>query len=207
MFDTIKNNVDGKESITNDIIKSLLESYNKFLSTSWSSWIDEKNFNLVYRDESDGIRSIKSETIINRDVKSVFDYVSDLKNKQNYDSTFDTGYTHQTLNEYLSILYLKHKGVFIVSPRDFVVYCYKNYNEEQAIYLLSSTTVEGIPIGNKTVRGVINYAGFLVEKVSESKSKLTFFSSVDVKLSNLLVNTSLKGVSFCVSKIKKLLEL
>jgi hypothetical protein len=191
---------------TDNIVNSLLQNYNNFLTTQWTSWINEQNFNLVYRDELNGIRSIKSETIINKDIKSIFDYVSDLKNKQSYDSTFDTGYTHQTLNDTLSILYLKHKGVLIISPRDFVVYCYKNYTEEKAIYLLSSTEVEAIPNGNKTVRGEIKYAGFTVEKISESKSKLTFFSSVDVKLSNLLVNTSLKGVSYCVSKIKIILE-
>ena len=41
---------------------------------------------------------------------------------------------------------------------------------------------------------------------TDTQCKLTFFSCVDVKLNNTLVNTALKKVSYAVTNIKKILE-
>ena len=196
----------NQENVIKEFRETQLPQFNEFMDNKWLSWMEDKEFKLVYRDEESGIRSIKSETVINTNSKTVFDFVKDLSNKHKYDSTFEKSLIHEKIDDNFSIVYLKHKGLLIVSPRDFVNLVYSNYTEDKSIYLITSTKDEMLPEYKGIVRGEIFYAGFLVDKITENQSKLTFFSSVNVKLNQTLVNTNLKSVSYCVNKIKKLLE-
>lgn len=48
--------------------------------------------------------------------------------------------------------------------------------------------------------------GFILKKLEDFKTHLTFFTSSDLKLSQTLVNTSLKEVAMQVKYIKDLLK-
>ena len=183
-----------------------LPGLDAFLEKGWKDWVDTTDFKLVFRDEESGTRSIKSEVIINKKSSIIFDFLKKLDNKGKYDSSYEKGYVFQEFDENFQINYVKHKGVFIVSPRDFVNLVYAKSDENRSIILHTATQHPDLPVNKNAVRGEIMYAGFLIDKITEEKSKLTFFSSVDVKLSQTLVNIALKKVSYAPKIIKGILE-
>jgi hypothetical protein len=183
-----------------------IPDFKNFMEIGWKHWEDSKGFKLVFKDEPNGVRSIKSEITINKDTKIIFDYLKNIENKKNYDSSFECGYVFTELNENFLINYVKHKGVLFISPRDFVNLVFSKYEEDQSLILFTSVIHDELPEIKGNVRGEIKYAGFQITKVAKGQSRLTFFSCVDVKLNQTLVNAALKNVSYAVKKIKKILE-
>jgi hypothetical protein len=204
------NTLTPEKNTSNPMIKEFYEKklpgLDAFLEKGWVDWVDTSDFKLVYRDEESGTRSIKSEVFINKNSKIIFDFLKELDNKRKYDSSYEAGYVFQEFDENFQINYVKHKGMFIVSARDFVNLVYAKSDENRSIILHTATQHQDLPKNKDAVRGEILYAGFLIEKITEEKSKLTFFSSVDVKLNQTLVNIALKKVSYAPKIIKGILE-
>jgi len=196
----------NNNALISEFYDSKLPDFKNFMDQGWKNWEDSKGFKLVFKDESNGVRSIKSEIVIKKDSKVIFDYLKKIENKKNYDSTFECGYNFTELNENFSINYVKHKGVLFVSPRDFVNLVFSKHEEDQSLILFTSVIHDQLPEIKGNVRGEIKYAGFVITKLAEGQSRLTFFSCVNVKLNKTLVNAALKNVSYAVKKIKAILE-
>ena len=87
----------------------------------WKIWEEKKEFKVYFIDEKNSLRSIKSETIINKPLKQVYDFVANLENKIKYDKNFDSGYIIKSINENYNLQYQKYRGKLGVSPRDFTL--------------------------------------------------------------------------------------
>ena len=92
------------------------------INIDWKIWEEKTDYKIYFIDEKSGLRSIKSEIIINKPLKEVFDFIGNLENKSKYDKNFDTGHTIKTIiNEQYNLSYQKYRGKVGVSPRDFTL--------------------------------------------------------------------------------------
>jgi hypothetical protein len=110
-------------------MNSKLIEYRGFINRNWTLWEEkkDKDYKLFYIDEKSSLRSIKSETIINKPIKTVFEYINNFKNKQNYDKNFDSGYEKRRINENINLTYQKFKGKMGFEPRDYYILLHKKY--------------------------------------------------------------------------------
>lgn len=204
--------MEGVQSNTyDDLIKDYEEKRMKelddFVNNGWLPWEEDKDFKLVYKDDhKSGLRSIKSEICINSDIKSVFDFIEKIENKSKYDANFDSGYEFVKINDVYSIFYLKFKGKFLIAPRDFVNFSYIKYDDQNSIIMHTSTKHEKLPEIKGNVRAELIFGGYLIDRVEDNLTKVTFVSCADLKLNQTLVNTTLKDVAYCVKNIKKILN-
>jgi len=158
-------------------------------------------------DEPSGLRSIRSEGIIPTDIKTLFAYISDFNNRQKYDTNFDTGRIVRNVDDNYYISYQKYKGKLMISPRDFTCACYKNITADDGIILATTfTDLEKYPKEKGCERADLKIGAFMLKKVDEAKTLFTFISLSDVKLSQMLVNTSLKEVCFNVKYLQEIFK-
>lgn len=54
-------------------------------------------------------------------LKTIFDFLTILDNKANYDKNYDSGYIIRNIEDTYSLQYHKYKGKLGVSPRDMTV--------------------------------------------------------------------------------------
>jgi hypothetical protein len=108
---------------------SKLIDYKTFINRDWTLWEEKKDkeYKLFYIDEKSSLRAIKSETIINKSVKAVFEYINNFNNKSVYDKNFESGYEVRRINEYTNITYQKFRGKMGFEPRDYYILLHKKY--------------------------------------------------------------------------------
>lgn len=87
----------------------------------------DKDFKLFYIDEKSSLRAIKSETIINKPIKTVYEFIHNFKNKQVYDKNFESGYEIRNINQNIVLTYQKYRGKLGFEPRDYYVLLHKTY--------------------------------------------------------------------------------
>jgi len=92
-----------------------------FLNRDWKLLEEKDGFKSFYFDEKNGLRSIKSHVVINKNIKFIGEYLEDLNKRSTYDKNFDQGKVLRIVDESHNISYLKFKGKIMISPRDFVV--------------------------------------------------------------------------------------
>ncbi len=140
----------------NEEIKKQIEikykEFNEYFNRQWKSFEEKNEYKLYYFDEKIGLRSIKAETIINKNIKTVYDFLIDLNNKSKYDTNFDTGHLIRQIDQQYSIQYLKYKGKVFISPRDFVVISYKIITDDKIVLFSTSYISDKYPKNNKIER-------------------------------------------------------
>ena len=175
------------------------------------SWKDyDKDDKVGYKawycdEEGTGFRSIKSQIVIKKSMKEVFDYVDDLNNKPKYDKSLDHCKEIENLGDNYKIQYFNYKGAFMISNRDFYVVAYQNYGEDYSEMFCTNFTSPKYPEDKGVVRAELIYAGFQFRKVDDG-IQVTYYTQGDMKLNQMLVNTTLSNVAKQVVNIKKFLE-
>jgi len=184
--------------------------FKAFRERQWKIWEEKKELKIHYIDEESGIRSVKSEIIINKPLKLIYDYCDKLENKGKYDKNYDSGHIIRNLTENninYSLIYQKYRGKLGVSPRDFTIIVRKTYDEQgESSFFATSFVSEKHPKVNKVERADFHFGGFVFKKLDESNTLVNFFSSSDLHLSQWMVNMTLKEVASCVQNIKDLLK-
>jgi len=109
------------------LIDDKLGLLDQFLNKEWKILEEKADYKLFFYDEKDGFRSVKSECVIDKNIKILFDFLCDINKKNTYDKNFDCGHIIRDINPNLSLNYLKYKGKMMISPRDFTIVTYANY--------------------------------------------------------------------------------
>jgi hypothetical protein len=123
----IKINIDPALKKENDEVYKILSEkqadIDSFLNRNeWKVLEDTKDgYKAFYIDEKSGFRSIKSSIIIEKNVDFLNNYILDVEKRGKYDHNFDYGNTLRIIDDNHTIGYLKFKGKFMISSRDFVV--------------------------------------------------------------------------------------
>merc|ERR1712032_523912 len=128
---------------------------------------ESMGFKSFYYEEESGLRSVKSIITIDRNVEYLCEYISDLDKMENYDPMFDYGKTLRVIDDRSSIRYLKYKGKFMISSRDFVIGGRIIKKENEIILLLANYQSEKYPKNKDFVRADMKIAGFVLKKIEE----------------------------------------
>jgi hypothetical protein len=110
----------------------------------------------------------------------VYNFINDVNNKTKFDKTFERGYDVLKINDNFLIQYHLYKGVFMISPRDFVMLRYQGCTPERAFLYMTSIKCDKIPEVKKVVRAELLYGGNIIERIDDNKCRLTLFSVVDI---------------------------
>jgi len=142
-IDMKENNIENIKEIDPEIAKEnekfikLSEEkfiqFKAFRERSWKSWEEKKEMKIFYIDEESGLRSIKSEIIINKPLNMIYDYCDKLENKAKYDKNYESGYIIRNIfenNIKYSLIYQKYRGKLGISARDFTIIVRKIYDEQ-----------------------------------------------------------------------------
>lgn len=109
------------------LVSSKFKELNNILDKSWKIMEEKKDYKLFYFDEPDGLRSVKSEIVIDKNIKTVWDFLTDFNHKGKYDTNFDCGHNIRDIDSTYVLQYMKYKGKFMISPRDFTIISMKKY--------------------------------------------------------------------------------
>ena len=159
-----------------EAVNKRLPELEKWISRpEWKILEETNEYKLYYLDEQSGLRSIKSEIIIEKPMKVIYDYICDISTKVNYDHSFECGQDVTKFDEHYYLQYYKYKGKLMFSPRDFFVANYRTYSED------------------------------FCEKVEEGKILVTYYTLGDMHINQYLINTTLRDVAYQVKYLKDIL--
>lgn len=194
-----------KQAVMDAVAKKLPELKNFLERPDWKILEEKPDYKLFYCDETSGLRSIKSEIIIEKPMKVIYDYLCDISKKALYDHSFDSGKDVAIYDEHYVLQYYKYKGKLMFSPRDFYVAGYRNYTEDFVEFFGTNFTSEKYPPIKKVERAELIYGGFQLHKVDDGKTKVTYYTLGDMHINQMLVNTTLKEVALQVKYLRDLL--
>lgn len=201
----MESDLSEKEAVIAAIEKKRPELDHYLNRSDWKILEEKEDYKLYYCDEESGLRSIKSEIVIDKPLKEVFDYVSDFSNKAKYDHSFEIGQNVTTFDDHYLLQYYKYKGKLLFSPRDFFVACYRNYTDDFAEFFCTNFASDKHPPFKKIERAELKLGGFQFKKIEDSKTHVLYYTLGDMHINQTLVNTTLKEVALQVKYLRDLL--
>ena len=171
----------------------------------WKDYDQKDGYHAWYVDEENGCRSIKSQILIKKSMKEVFDYVQKIENKKEYDHNLSHAKEIIKFDDTYDLQYFNYKGALLIENRDFYVAMYHKYGEDFSEFF--GTSYEDPKYGpvNKVTRANCIYAGWEFRKQDDGVL-CTYYTLADMKLMQTLVNTTLGEVANQVVYLKEILE-
>ena len=171
----------------------------------WKDYDQKDGYHAWYVDEENGCRSIKSQILIKKSMKEVFDYVQKIENKKKYDHNLSHAKEIIKFDDTYELQYFNYKGALLIENRDFYVAMYHKYGEDFSEFF--GTSYEDPKYGpvNKVTRANCIYAGWEFRKQDDG-ILCTYYTLADMKLMQTLVNTTLGEVAKQVVYLKQILE-
>ena len=171
----------------------------------WKDYDQKDGYHAWYVDEENGCRSIKSQILIKKSMKEVFDYVQKIENKKEYDHNLSHAKEIIKFDNTYDLQYFNYKGALLIENRDFYVAMYHKYGEDFSEFF--GTSYEDPKYGpvNKVTRANCIYAGWEFRKQDDGVL-CTYYTLADMKLMQTLVNTTLGEVAKQVVYLKEILE-
>ena len=171
----------------------------------WKDYDQKDGYHAWYVDEENGCRSIKSQILIKKSMKEVFDYVQKIENKKEYDHNLSHAKEIIKFDDTYDLQYFNYKGALLIENRDFYVAMYHKYGEDFSEFF--GTSYEDPKYGpvNKVTRANCIYAGREFRKQDDGVL-CTYYTLADMKLMQTLVNTTLGEVAKQVVYLKEILE-
>ena len=171
----------------------------------WKDYDQKDGYHAWYVDEENGCRSIKSQILIKKSMKEVFDYVQKIENKKEYDHNLSHAKEIIKFDDTYDLQYFNYKGALLIENRDFYVAMYHKYGEDFSEFF--GTSYEDPKYGpvNKVTRANCIYAGWEFRKQDDG-ILCTYYTLADMKLMQTLVNTTLGEVAKQVVYLKEILE-
>jgi hypothetical protein len=84
-------------------------------------------------------------------------------------------------DENLKVTYMRYSAPWPVSHRDFVSVAYQHLEGDTKAYIGSKSCSWPCPEEKKVVRGEIIIGGYVLEKIDEKSTKVTYMSNADIK--------------------------
>ena len=166
---------------------------------------EKEGYQAWYVDEESGLRSIKSQIVIKKPMKEIFDYVVNPDTKKNYDESLYEAKQIKKFDDNYAIQYFCYKGTFLIQNRDLYTAAYLNYNEDFSEYFGTSYVDPKYGEVPKTTRATCIYAGWEFKKQDDGVL-CTYYTLADMNLNQTLVNTTLGKVARQVINLKHILE-
>ena len=172
---------------------------------NWKYYDEKDGYHAWYVDEENGCRSIKSQIVIKKPMKEIFDYVLSVDNKANYDKNLNHAKQIIKFDDTYELNYYNYNGAFLIENRDFYCGVYNKFGEDfSEIFCTSYEDPKYGPVP-KTTRAECIYAGWEFKKQDDGVL-CTYYTLGDLKLNQTLVNTTLGQVAKQVVYLKEILE-
>lgn len=156
----------------------------------------------------DALPFIRSEGVLNYPAQTVIELVRDLDKRQDYDEIFESGKVVENIHNQLKIIYIKNKGKFLVSGRDFVQVTYSEVFD--GVYYQVSKSIESdkIPPVKGVVRAELKLGCWAVKPLSPDSCNVIFMVNFDPKgdIPDMIKNSVLNQQTEKVEIIKKCLD-
>ena len=198
-------NQEEKQKVIDTIDKKYKEAKDWLNRTVWEDYEEKDGYKAWYVDEENGLRSIKSQIVINKPMKEIYDYITNVDYKINYDNSLREAKEIVKYDENYAIHYFRYKGKLLIQDRDLYNATYIKYSEDFSEYFgtsLEDPKYEEVP---SVTRATCIYAGMELKK-QDNGVLLTYYTLADMKLNQLLVNTTLGEVARQVIYLKNILE-
>ncbi len=176
--------------------RDIWKDYDSNKSNGYKAW---------YVDEESGCRSIKSQILIKKSMKEVFDYVWNIDNKVKYDHNLSHAKQIVKYDDTYDLQYFNYKGTFLIENRDFYVAVYHKFGEDFSEFFCTSYNDPKYGPIKKVTRAECIYAGWEFRKQDDGVL-CTYYTLGDMKLNQTLVNTTLGEVAKQVVYLKEILE-
>ena len=198
---------DEKQAVIDIINQKKPEVEDWLHRPAWQDYDSDKSvgYQAWYVDEESGLRSIKSQIVINRPMKEIFDYVINADNKKNYDGSLNSAKEVKRFDDNYGIHYYCYNGTFLIENRDLYTAAYMKYGDDFSEYFGTNFESPKYPPIAKTTRATCIYAGWQFKK-QDNGILCTYYTLADMKLNQTLVNTTLGKVAKQVVNLKKILE-
>jgi hypothetical protein len=155
-----------------------LKEFEEYYNRPWKVLDEKKDYKILYFDEKIGIRSIRSEAVINRNYKDIYEFIQLFEKKCTYDKNFDHGKTIRFVDDDLAINYLKYKGKLMISPRDFVIISRRNFTEDEAYIFGANYVNDKYPKHKGIERADLKFGYYHMKKIDENKTLFTYYTLV-----------------------------
>jgi hypothetical protein len=143
---TVDIKIDPEILMENELCYSLIydkiKELEEYKLKQWKEMDKKPDYQLYYVDEKSGLRSVRGESIIERNISDVWAYICDIEKKNTYDKSFNSGYTYRDIDEYTAIQYMKYNGKMGVSPRDFTIISHKIIKDDERAIIACSINNE-----------------------------------------------------------------
>ena len=171
----------------------------------WKDYEQKDGYHAWYVDEENGCRSIKSQIVIKKSMKEIFDYVKDIDTKKNYDHNLEHAKQITKYDDSYDLQYFNYKGTLFIENRDFYCAVYHKYGEDFSEFFCTSYEDPKYGPVNKVTRAECIYAGWQFKKQDDGVL-CTYYTLGNMKLMQTLVNTTLGEVARQVVYLKEILE-
>ena len=106
------------------------------------------------------------------------------------------------------IIYMEYKGIWPVSNRDFVNVSVKKRESEGKMYIGTKSMDYPHPAKEGTVRGEVFIGGYVLEKIDEETTRVTYISDADLKgaIPGMIKNTLSSKQGEIASKIAPIMQ-
>lgn len=137
--------------------------------------------NAARRKASGGLYVIMSQGIINRTPDDILAYLEDISRKPEYDPMFESGRVVEKLPDDMEIAYQKYKKTGPVSARDFCL-LQKRFVISDSYVAAVATSVNHPDVPDtQFVRAHLYMGCFMLEKIDQVRTKVTYMVHVDIK--------------------------
>jgi len=198
---------DERQAVIDTINKKKAEVKEWLNRPIWKEYEKKENegYEAWYVDEESGLRSIKSQIVIKKPMKEIFDYVINPDTKKNYDESLYEAKEVKKFDDNYAIQYFCYKGTLFIQNRDLYNAAYMNYNDDFSECFGTSYVDPKYGEVPKTTRATCIYAGWEFKKQDDGVLCM-YYTLADMKLNQTLVNTTLGKVARQVINLKNILE-
>ncbi|OMJ66393.1 hypothetical protein SteCoe_36770 [Stentor coeruleus] len=121
-----------------------------------------------------------AETLISKSPEDIAEVILDLDSRKKWDFYLEKYEKLQSWGKNLQLIHIEQKYKWPMSNRDFVLVQGISHEPGEKILIgWKSIDYENKPPTNSCVRGIISYSGFIITKVSETISHVTYIEKSD----------------------------
>ncbi len=157
--------------------------------------------------ELEGNIASKGVSVVNFPLEKVVDFLAEVGVLKKLNPTcVEDKLLHEDKD--IKVVYMRYSAPWPVSHRDFVSVTYQTAESKDKVYLGSKSCNYPCPEEKKVVRGEILIGGYILERIDENKTKVTYMSNADIKgsIPGMIKNELAKKQGEVAAKIEEIMK-
>lgn len=173
--------------------------------------VKEQDGVIISRKKVADIYCMRGVGIVEAPPSVVYDLVSDVSKRKQWDELYCAGHEVERLDNNLVVYYMSWNSPNkLAFNRDFVVLRVVRENKEEGSFLCASKSVAhpDVPARQGFVRGEMESSGFIIRPCGPSQSLVVYLAQIDPKgkIPKTIENYVSQQRPMCIAKIRRLLQ-